>query len=101
MSLFVCPGLGHRFLGRNRAYIIVLILFFGAFFIVAGTVYSLAKEYFAKNGEALVLDDIHKILDEAFGKAATAYFAFVGMILVYIGAPIEIVLRGLFTRHDT
>lgn len=102
MSLFVCPGLGHRYLGRNRAYIFVLILFFGSFLVLAGTVYSLAQDFFAQNqGQPVTLQTVHLLLSQATTKATTAYLAFGLMVLVYLSAPIELILRGLSTNQQS
>ena len=101
MSLFICPGLGHRYLGRNHAYKTVLALFFGSFLLLAFSVYSMAQEFFSTTQEKSVsLHTLQQIVAGAAGKAAVSSASLAFMIIIYFAAPIELLITGLFFRKS-
>jgi len=98
LSLFVCPGLGHRHLGRPRAAWIVITLFLAAFIVMSWSLYHAVQDTvkeLGKGGRGRLLQAeqiVRQTLEKAEGFSVGLFF----LLIIYLGAPVELlIMEGL------
>jgi len=102
LSIFVCPGLGHRYLGRPKAFKIVLLLFLLIFAFLCIQVFSLVQDLVEKmqrHGKTNIIglfNHIQKTLNEDSSISWSLYC----LLIVYFGAPIELVWTHFFSSRE-
>ncbi len=100
LSIFVCPGLGHKLVGRNLAFKVVLILFFSAFLFLCFFVYGLVQTSLSEilSQPQINLNTVFSLLSKNLTYGTGTTISFFVLVIVYIGAPIELLLTGIY-RH--
>ena len=101
-SIFVCPGVGHRIMGRHTAYKSILIAFFGTFLVLAVSFYSLVQglvQEVASRG-TIQLPDLINAVSKSLGNASLAAACLGILGIIYVGAPIELVVTELIRRYS-
>lgn len=99
LSLFICPGTGHRYLGRIRAGKIVFWSFIVAFLILAVAMYSVVQDTVARlqeTGQKIDLQNPGPQIREIILNAGGAVLALGLLILIYFLAPIELVVYEIW-----
>ncbi|HNW34599.1 MAG TPA: hypothetical protein PKM25_06690, partial [Candidatus Ozemobacteraceae bacterium] len=92
ISLFICPGFGHRHLGRTTAAWIILGVFLGSFTYLGFTVNHLVQEVVKQmqthhSGDPFAL--VTKI-EKIYKNDPDVDWALKFLLVIYFGAPIEL-----------
>lgn len=102
LSLFVCPGFGHRHMGRVTAFWVVLGLFLISFITLGYSINQLVQNVVAQmqtHGSADPFAVITRV-ETACKNAPEVSWALQFLLIVYVGAPVELVLTWLKTRKS-
>ena len=99
LSLFVCPGLGHRHLGRPRAGKIVFWSFIAVFLILAVTLYGVVQDNVLRmkaEGKTLDVLDLDSFLRQIVLDAGGVIVALGVLLAIYFLAPVELALYEIW-----
>ncbi len=99
LSLFVCPGLGHRAMGRVLAGWIVMGFFLLSFLYLGVSLNQLTQNVVSQM-QGLRSADLFRIVsrvEAACKNAPDVSQALDLLLIVYFGAPIELLLTWLCT----
>ena len=99
LSLFVCPGSGHVYLGRSRAGKIFFWSFLLAFVILSVALYSVVQETVTQlqvTGQKIDLQNPWPQFREFVLNAGGAVLAFGLLALIYFLTPVELVLHEIW-----
>lgn len=102
LSLFVCPGFGHRHLGRITAAWIVLGLFLTSFIYLGYSMNQLVQTVVAQlqtHRSADLLRVLSRV-EAACRNAPEVDWALKLLLIVYLGAPVELAYTWLKTRNS-
>lgn len=97
LSLFVCPGMGHRAMGRIRAGWIVIGLFLLSFLYLGVSLNHLVQEVVTQM-QSQRSTDLFRIVsrvEAACKNAPDVSQALELLLIVYFGAPVELLLTWL------
>jgi len=99
LSLFVCPGMGHRAMGRSLAGWVVIGLFLLTFLYLSVTLNHLVQDVVAQMRSQRSTDLLRIVsrVEDACKNAPDVSQALELLLIVYVGAPIELVLTWFCT----
>jgi len=92
ISLFVCPGFGHRHLGRSTAAWVVLGLFLASFTYLGVTVNHLAQEAVKQMQTHRSADPFAIVtkIENLYKTDPDVDWALKFLLVIYFGAPVEL-----------
>lgn len=99
LSLFICPGTGHRYLGRTRAGKIVFWSFIVSFVIFAVALYGVVQDtviQFQATGKKIDIANLEGHLREIILNAGGTVLALGVLLLIYFVAPVELVIHEIW-----
>ncbi|MBF0499895.1 MAG: hypothetical protein HQM09_07170 [Candidatus Riflebacteria bacterium] len=98
LSIFVCPGAGHRVMGRVRAARIVFFLFMAAFLFTAVNTYYVVQDTVVKlqSHEQKNMPKITTLLEEVLKDSGGVVVGLFLLIAIYVVAPIELIIAEIW-----
>lgn len=106
LSLFVCPGTGHRYLGRTRAGKLVFWAFIASFLLAAVALFFLVHGTISQlqsGGGKIDLGQVdlqspqlREIILDSGGLVLAVLVGFGLLISIYVIAPIELIIREIW-----
>jgi len=97
VNLFICPGLGHKLVGRNYAARVIIVLFFLSFFALCGFLYYFVYNSIAQmNQKALDIGALVQLIKSDITKGTGLYLSFLSLVGIYIFAPFELLIVEIY-----